>query len=130
MTRATVELGQTCSRPIECDALNPFLCLWFSKSVAPAGGQHQECGPCRLMRNANPYDSLQIKPSLSSGSAGLSGLITWLSTVPGANMWLSYGALGEATGPASLSFPSLGWNSRETHLLIYPSIRGEVRAVY
>lgn len=112
MTSATVELEQTCSRPLECDVLNPFLRFWFSKGVAPAGGQHQECGPCRLRRNANPYGSLQIKPSLSSGSAGHSGLITCLSAAPGANMWLSHGALGEATGPAALFLPLGGTAGR------------------
>lgn len=62
MTSATVALGQTCSRPIECDALNPCLRLWFSKSVAPAGGQYQD--NLALMRNAKPCGSLQIKPSM------------------------------------------------------------------
>lgn len=88
----------------------------------------QTYGKCKPLWLSSDKAQHWVLTSLSSGSAGHSALLTWLSAAQGpicGILWCFWWS-----NWAGRSLPSLGWSRRETHLLIYPSIWGEVRALY
>lgn len=142
----TTEYDQ-CHCGVRADMFEAFR-MWCSQPLS-AFLVLNECGPCR--RAAPGVWPLQTGSTRSAAPADLGEMQTlWLSSDKAQPFkWFCWAFRLDNlffrcprsqyvvilwcprwSNWASRSLPSLGWNSRETHLLIYPSIRGEVRAVY